>query len=250
MRIACNIRCNSTFHRVQEVLAGAGFDCTQFITESAMIRALRRESYDLILIETSAEAHDDRSAYSWLNCRTGESTPVVMLSENCTATQVAAALEAGVDEVMGRSVDPVLFVARLNAILRRCNRVNTRGVVEIQGFMLDRDACIFLDRGEQVALTRRELDMAWLFFSSPGIYLSREAISVAVWGVDIDIASRTIEQHVYKLRKKLNLCSERGVRIRTAYSKGYRLELCEEIAQQEKLAAVPLRKTHMDLMCS
>jgi DNA-binding response OmpR family regulator len=250
MRIACNIRCNSSFGRVQEVLVGAGFDCTRFTTETAMIRALRRESYDLILIEASAQAHDDRSAYSWLNCRTGESTPVVMLSENCTAAQVAVALEAGVDDIMGRSVDPAVFIARLNAILRRCNRTNTRRVVEMQGFVLDRDACLFLDRGTPVALTPREFVMAWLFFSSPGIYLSRETISATVWGVDIDIASRTVEQHVYKLRKKLNLCSERGVRIRTAYSKGYRLELCEEMMPQEKMASVPPQKTHLDWACS
>lgn len=173
-----------------------------------------------------------------------------MLSENCTAAQVAAAFEAGIDDIMGCSVDPAVFVARLNAILRRCNCANTRRVVEMQGFMLDRDACLFLGRGTPVTLTPREFVMAWLFFSAPGFYLSRETISVAVWGVDIDIASRTVEQHVYKLRKKLNLCSERGVRIRTAYSKGYRLELCEEMAQPTKSAAVPPQKTHLDLVCS
>lgn len=195
-----------------------------------MIRALRRDHFDLILVETTAEAHEDRSAYSWLNCRTGESTPVVMLSENASSAQVAEALEAGVDDVMRRSVDPVVLVARLQAILRRCNRSNTRRVIEMQGFTLDRDSCLFLDHGMPIELTPREFTMAWLFFSSPGIYLSRDNISVAIWGVDSEIASRTIEQHVYKLRKKLNLSTERGARIRTAYTKGYRLELCEEKA--------------------
>ncbi|OWW20924.1 hypothetical protein AYR66_17070 [Noviherbaspirillum denitrificans] len=145
-----------------------------------MIRALRRDHFDLILVETTAAEHEDRSAYSWLNCRTGESTPVVMLSENATSAQVAAALEAGVDDIMRRSVDPAVLVARLHAVLRRCNRSNTRRVIEMKGYTLDRDTCMFLDRGTPVMLTPREFMMAWLFFSSPGIYLSRDTISVAI----------------------------------------------------------------------
>jgi len=70
--------------------------------------------------------------------------------------------------------------------------------------------------------------MAWLLFSNLGHYLTRKTISVAIWGVAEEIAGRTIEQHVYKLRKKLGLGTERGVTIRTAYARGYRLELCSE----------------------
>jgi len=45
------------------------------------------------------------------------------------------------------------------------------------------------------------------------------------------VAGRTIAQHVYKLRKKLQLGPERGAIIRTAYSQGYRLELAAEAAK-------------------
>jgi DNA-binding response OmpR family regulator len=69
--------------------------------------------------------------------------------------------------------------------------------------------------------------MAWLFFSSPGVYFSRNTISIAIWGVNRDIANRTIEQHVYKLRKKLKLGVERGLIIRADYTQGYRLELLD-----------------------
>jgi hypothetical protein len=51
-----------------------------------------------------------------------------------------------------------------------------------------------------------------------------------------DITHRTMEQHVYKLRKKLGLSHSRGVAIRALYSQGYRLE----VAQVEDTAAVPL----------
>jgi len=192
------------------------------------MRHLRGERFDLILLDADADALAEKNVYSWLNCRTGESTPVVLLSSSCTAHQVAQALEAGADDFIRSPVDPAVLIARLHAVLRRANRGTTRRVIELQGFTLDRDACTFLDRGNVVELTPREFTMAWLFFSAAGSYLSRETISVAIWGVDSEIASRTIEQHIYKLRKKLNLSAERGIRIRTAYTKGYRLELCGE----------------------
>lgn len=235
MRIACHILSDDSFNHVQGALARAGFDCDRFLSETTLLRMLRRERYDLILVDTDAGGLDEKNIYSWLNCRTGESTPVVLLSSACTAQQVALALEAGADDFIRRPVDPAVLIARLHAVLRRANRSSTRRLIELQGFTLDREACTFFDRGVPVDLTPREFTMAWLFFSSPGTYLSRETISVSIWGVDSEIASRTIEQHIYKLRKKLNLCAERGVRIRTAYTKGYRLELCSEVEVEAEI---------------
>jgi DNA-binding winged helix-turn-helix (wHTH) protein len=55
--------------------------------------------------------------------------------------------------------------------------------------------------------------------------VSRDAIGMAVWGLQADIAEHTIEQHIYMLRKKLKLSRERGVWVRAAYGRGYRLEV-------------------------
>ena len=48
-----------------------------------------------------------------------------------------------------------------------------------------------------------------------------------MWGSEYDFNKRTIEQHIYKLRKKLSLCEARGVIIRTLYQHGYRIEECD-----------------------
>ena len=82
--------------------------------------------------------------------------------------------------------------------------------------------------GAPVELTPREFTMAWLFFSSPGVFISRGTIGASIWSADSDVAGRTIEQHVYKLRKKLLFGVERRVIIRTSYSQGYRLEYTPE----------------------
>jgi DNA-binding response OmpR family regulator len=230
MRIACYIRCDTVFNEVQAVLARAHFECERFQSEIPLLRRMRRQGFDLILVDTEGDPLDEKRIYSWLNCRTGETTPVVLLSSAYCARTITLSLEAGADDFINRPVEPDVLIARLQAVVRRSSRKTTRRVIEMLDFTLDKDACRLLDRGAPVELTPREFAMAWLLFSSPGIFLSRETISVAIWGVDCEIARHTIEQHVYKLRKKLNLCTERGVQIRTAYTKGYCLEICERVA--------------------
>ena len=230
MTIACYIHDNAISQEVQSALASAGFDCERFLSETALLRTLRRRSFDLILVDTGIEPPAEERVFSWLNCRTGESTPVVLLSSALGADRVAFALDAGADDFIAKPFSPIELVARVHAILRRCNRRSFHRAIEIAGFTLDRESCRFFDRGTPIELTQREFTMAWLLFSSPGVYHSRETISTAIWGVDSEIAGRTIEQHVYKLRKKLRLSEERGVMIRTAYTQGYRLELCGENA--------------------
>lgn len=228
MNIACHIRNEEVFQSIRGTLAGAGFAFERFASEMSLLRNLRQRTFDLVLIDIGADPQDGESTLSWLNCRSGDSTPVIVLSAVRNVDLLALALNAGADDFLARPIEPVELTARINALLRRTNRRNARRTIELAGFTLDREASSFAYNGTAIELTPREFTVAWLFFSSPGVYISRKAIGTAIWGVDSEIAGRTIEQHVYKLRKKLQLGPERGVIIRTAYSQGYRLELSEQ----------------------
>ncbi|ARU24610.1 fumarylacetoacetase (plasmid) [Ralstonia solanacearum] len=77
--------------------------------------------------------------------------------------------------------------------------------------------------GAPIRLTAREFATAWLLFASSGAFLSRQQIACAVWGTEASIAERSIEQYVYKLRKKLCFGEATGVELKTVYSRGYQL---------------------------
>jgi DNA-binding winged helix-turn-helix (wHTH) protein len=71
------------------------------------------------------------------------------------------------------------------------------------------------------------------------------AIAEAVWGTSADIAKRTIEQHVYRLRVKLRLRSADGWRLTTVYGKGYRLDETRSAGEDAADAvALPPLATH------
>ena len=192
---------------------------------------LRRRNFDLICFDVGDKFSENDSFSSWLNCRSGDKTPIIVFSSMRNAEMAAAVLDAGADDFIVRPFETMEAIARFNAILRRCGRAEVRRTIERAGFKLDKEARTFYDRGMLVELTPREFMMAWLFFSTPGVYISRESLSVAIWGVGSEIAARTIEQHVYKLRKKLQLGPERGAVLRTAYTQGYRLEIVVEDPQ-------------------
>jgi DNA-binding response OmpR family regulator len=225
MNIACYIRTDAYFEQLRAALVRAGFVCERFINENLLLRTVRRRSFEFILIDIGSEIRGSENIFSWLGCRTGDSTPVLILCDVRNAEWVADALDSGADDFVVRPFEPIELVARIHAVLRRSNRRQARRVIELAGFSLDRETSKFSYESVPIEMTPREFTMAWLLFSSPGVYVSRETISTAIWGIDREVAGRTIEQHVYKLRKKLKLGSGRGVVIRTAYNQGYRLEL-------------------------
>jgi DNA-binding response OmpR family regulator len=82
--------------------------------------------------------------------------------------------------------------------------------------------------GQSVELTQKEFDLALLFFRNIGRPLSRAYIREAVWASDAEIASRTMDTHVSRVRSKLLLRPENGFRLAPVYSYGYRLEQLPE----------------------
>ena len=225
MNIACLIRNATVLDTVRSAFKQAAFNCVHYASEVALLRAVLRQEFDLILIDFASAPSADDTILSWLNCRTISDTPVLGLSPVRDPQLTVLVIGSGADDLLVRPFEPVELLARANALIRRCNRRTVRRRLELAGFILDRDNSTATFQGEPIVLTSREFGLAWMLFSSPGVYISRETIGTSLWSADSEVAGRTIEQHVYKLRRKLQLGQERGVGIRTAYGQGYRLEL-------------------------
>jgi DNA-binding response OmpR family regulator len=78
-----------------------------------------------------------------------------------------------------------------------------------------------------VPLTARELKLLEVFAAHPGEVLTRDALLNAVWGVDYFGTTRTLDQHIAQLRKKVELDSESPMAIVTVHGVGYRHEVPE-----------------------
>jgi DNA-binding response OmpR family regulator len=78
--------------------------------------------------------------------------------------------------------------------------------------------------GIPVALTDKEFDAALLFFSRTGQTVSREELRRRVWQTAPQVETRTIDTHVSRLRRKLQLTTDQGFRLAPVYGQGYRLD--------------------------
>jgi DNA-binding response OmpR family regulator len=224
MKIACYIRNVSVFEQVKSALLRVGFVPAHFDSETTLLRTIKRKPFDFIIIDLPNSPQGEGSIFSWLGIRSGDRVPSLILSPSRDAEFIAHALNSGADDFLPRPFEAVELIARIHAVTRRCAPQQHRRTIEYAGFTLDREASTFRYRDTLIALTPREFSMAWLFFSSPGTYISRETLSTVIWSADSEIAGRTIEQHVYKLRKKLQVDGRQLLVIRTAYSQGYRLD--------------------------
>lgn len=223
--VGCYIKNDRVYAHVKTVLAQAGFEYERFPTANGLLRMIGRRQFDVLLIDLGTNLAEAEFFVSWLTCRSGDHTPVIALSDAHNAEFAALALDAGADDFISGQFEALESIARIRSAIRRCNPRSNGRTISIGGYTLHRESSILTYAGERVDLTPREFTMAWLFFSSPGVYISRATIGATIWSADSDVAGRTIEQHVYKLRKKLQLGPERGAKIRTAYSQGYRLEI-------------------------
>ncbi len=148
--------------------------------------------------------------------------PIIMLTAKGDERDELLGFELGVDEYISKPFSPKILVARVEAILRRANKLNMDEVIEVGGICLDKAAHKVTIDGEDVELSFKEFELLTYFIENQGLALSREKILNHVWNYDYFGDARTIDTHVKKLRSKMG---EKGEYIKTIWGMGYKFEV-------------------------
>ena len=102
--------------------------------------------------------------------------------------------------------------------------------VDVSPYGVDADAETVTLDGVRVALTPKEFELCRYLFAHSGRACSREELLSAVWGTSAAIETRTVDAHVSRLRRSLDLVSGRtGWRLVSVMKQGYRLERIEDV---------------------
>ena len=146
--------------------------------------------------------------------------PVIMLTALGDDRDEIKGFEMDVDEYVTKPFSPRVLMARIAAILRRQEELNTTPLV-LGDLKLDRIARELTIGGKVVELSLKEYELMQFFLENPGVALSRESILNHVWNYNYYGDARTIDTHVKKLRSKLG---DYGEKIKTVWGVGYKLE--------------------------
>ncbi|WP_404992272.1 response regulator transcription factor [Cupriavidus pauculus] len=227
---------------IRDVVTGAGHECLTFADGRRLLLTLRRITFDLLLLTWDVPQISGTEVLGWVRAHLDPRIPVMFVSDRCGEDDVVAAMNAGADDYVVKPIRPREFAARIEALLRRAYPDSHRldeNRLSWGAYVFDVVARQASHHGRTVPLTPKEFDLALLMFRNQGRVVPREHMLTTVWGRDMPPMSRTIDTHVSRVRTKLGLWEDNGVRVLPVYTFGYRLELLDDeerkrIARGEK----------------
>jgi DNA-binding response OmpR family regulator len=212
--------------RTSSLLRSAGHQVQVFTRGVALLRQLRSDSFELIMLDWEVPGVSGYEVLQTIRGQLASRTAVVFLTHRDAETDVVQALKAGADDFLIKPPRERELLARVEAAGRRARDAGANGgALEIGPFRIDLEHRRIESAGKTFELTRREFDVAALLFSNLGKVLSRTYILQIIWGQEDTTTTRTVDMHVSRVRKVLGLSAAIGLRLTAVYGYGYRLEL-------------------------
>jgi two-component system response regulator RegX3 len=217
-------------------LTRAGFDTTTVGTASGALETAARIDPDLVLLDLTLPDGDGRDLCRELR-RRGD-VPIVMLTARGTETDRIVGLELGADDYVVKPFSGAEVIARIRAVLRRTGSAGSGGpagsgqpVELLRTGPLELDAAARRARldGEELQLSRKEMDLLVRLMRDAGRVVTREELMADVWDVNWFGSTKTLDVHVGWLRRKLGDDPTRPRYIHTVRGVGFRFASDEEL---------------------
>jgi DNA-binding response OmpR family regulator len=210
---------------VREALAGQPYDLHIYSKKAELAAALRKTTFDLLILDWTLPEGSGLDIVVSVKRTMANPPPILMVTARVDESDVVKALELGVDDYIVKPVSAPLLLARVRALLRRAFPPAPNGVEVYGSYSLNlTNGEVSLAGQPLPALTPKEFALCLLLFRNSNRALSRDYIASSVWGWNVELSSRTMDSHVSKLRSKMQLRPQNGVRLTPVYGFGYRFE--------------------------
>lgn len=210
---------------IANVAQAAGYRATLFSRAQTLISALRKDTYDLLIVDWNLPDRSGIEVISWVRAIVKPPPPMLLVTSRAEDEDIVAGLNAGADDYLPKPLSPAVLEARINALMRRAYAQTPALEAEAYGEFSFHEATHSVTRdGASVVLTAKEFALALLLFRHLHRPLSRTYILENVWGNEPNLNSRSLDMHISRIRSKLSLRPEKGFRLTPIYSYGYRLE--------------------------
>jgi DNA-binding response OmpR family regulator len=213
-------------------LRNAGHTVLECKDGDTIIRHLKRDSFDAVLLDWQMPGRTGIETLGWIHENLDPAPPVIMVTSRASEADIVNALGAGADDYIVKPVQPAVLMARLAAVTRRAHPDGNRQAIEsFHNYSFDsRKNCVTID-DKVIELTTKEFALALLMMRNSHRPLSRSYLLEAVWGHDSGLETRTLDVHISQIRKRLRLRPENGLRLSSIYGFGYRLEWITDEAE-------------------
>lgn len=179
---------------------------------------------DLLLLDWELP---DRSGLELLRSvrQQDRNLPVMFLTCRAEEEDIVSALHNGADDYLIKPARRNEFLARIEALTRRKNQAANASLKQHIGpFELDLHSRKLHRHGRLLNLTQKEFSLAHYLLNNIGQLITRQELLEEVWQQSANINTRTVDTHISRLRKKLELLPEHGWHLTAVYQYGYRLD--------------------------
>ncbi|MCI0571757.1 MAG: response regulator transcription factor [Myxococcaceae bacterium] len=185
---------------------------------------LQARAFDLLILDVMLPDGDGYTLLKQLRAE-GLTSMVLMLTARTLEEDIVRGFEAGAQDYLGKPYRLRELLARVGALLRRAGTPLPE-VFPFAGFTLDLGRrTLTREDGAPVELTRTELDLLAYLLRNRGRALRRDDILDAVWGRDVVVDPRTVDNFVSSLKRKLGWTSTSPFAIHAIRGVGYRMEV-------------------------
>jgi len=187
---------------------------------------LKLDYFDLVVLDLNLPGQSGHVLLDYCQSH-GLDLPVFVVSARADLEDRVALLESGADDYLVKPFDPLEFLARVSALLRRpkSKAPNATTVGRLTFDHGERRAYL-ADTDRDIHLTPRERSALAGLMQKPGASLRKEALTNLLYSMEADVRLRAVEVYVSRLRAKLERANA-GVAIKSIRGYGYRLEADE-----------------------
>ncbi|MCS9989712.1 response regulator transcription factor [Weissella confusa] len=193
------------------------YDIVQAFTGEDAVATLQSTKIDLVLLDITLPK---MSGYDVLPYITDKEIPVIFLTAKTEVADVVQGLQLGADDYITKPFHLEVLKSRVEAVMRRVYG-HADEIIKYGDLVIDVTQQTVRRNGELVDLTNKEFELLVYFVRNQGVTLARETLYENIWDFADDMVyTRTVDLHVQRLRKKLDLAD----RITTVFGVGYRME--------------------------
>lgn len=192
----------------------------------AGLKLFRKEKPDLVLLDLMLPKLDGFEFCKLV--RQNSKTPIIMLTAKSEEVDKILGLELGADDYVTKPFSVREVLARVKVILRRQNQKeeepDSTNLVRAGFLEVDLERYQTKVKGKEITLSNKEFEFLKCLIQAQGRVLTRDKLLEIVWGYDeaIKIDTRTVDQHIARLREKLGVEADRVVTVKNV---GYRFKV-------------------------
>ena len=202
----------------------AKHDCVCYGTAATFEQALGKEAFELLIIDWTLPDSTGEIVLKRVREQLGWSIPVIFVTARESEIDIVNALRSGADDYLVKPPKYLELLARIESLSRR---IKPPALQQIGAYEINQASHQIRFKGQEVELTHKEFELACYMFQNPGKLLSRVHLLEKLWGLNANVDTRTIDTHVSRIRRKLQIMPANGWEIIPVYGFGYRIEKIE-----------------------